>query len=1146
MDERVQHGETGRMELRVRLITCLDEAVDPLVTRLRDAVRSDDLFATQHIIVPTAGVRAFLLGRLADEFGVVANVEIGYLGLLNRLLDPGRDQSDDPWSIEHMTSVLLDVFSEMQGDLRFGDFVDGAISGHGGPLAAARHLADRFDRYAARRPQMIRSWANGIPGLAPVASDVDVDGGALSVALDAQFMPQYELWREMRSRIAAEPWPVVAASLIDDINSGMVPAALPARLTVVGLQSISLLHLQMLQALGRVIDVDVSFVHPSPTLASAWSEQLRRTVPTIGVLPLRSDPPDVPGVDPMVRMWLRGAWDLQCILASQGVVPDLMSLEVASSGDATVTDGDLLSRIKSSIMGTNAASGAYDEGDQSIRIHRCHHLSRQIEVVRTAIARSFRDLPALRPHEVVVICADIDSAAPLLRASFDQPFVVDGQRRIEIPLVVADRSLRQVGAGTSLVSAIVDAVSGRASIDDVLSVASSDLVLEAVGGSADDVATWSSVIARSRLRWGFDVAHRSRRGLVPEVGAVGTWESMIRSAVLGALVDDAQPRLELGGVVPLDQLEVSDIDSVSRLLVVLGHLARLEERVSQPNTVQVFARHLGEALLHLAPESSPDTADALALVADLAAGIGSQTAVTFAEFARLVDDQARSVPGRQPLRTGAVTATSMVPLRGVPYRVVCLVGFDDGVLAAGEAAGDDILDVQQFAGDPDARLDSRRVILDAINAASDRVIVTCNGRSVRNNTPVPLITQLAELVDFSQRLGVGTARRRDGLDHAEIEIIHPRHAASVDNFTSGLLVPGEAWSIDENEIQTARRLRDSTRVSVMPPESSAHERARPSEDSSPGSSVAVTPDSLADMVADPLLVFVRHGLGISTWSDDRSSPDPILPFAVDSKDAEREGDRLLALLLGGASLSDIDQWRESVRLRGLLPVGAYGAAELACIESAVGDLQSKAAKKGVNLRGLESREVSVDTSAGRGFGTVVGDFASADPMIVYAGMSTYFHESGRWSRKLRLALQLMTAIAAGLGTQRAFSIQRHNESDKSDVAKLYQITVDPAIDQAEAIRRLDQLVGLYRLALVAPYPDFGGAGYALVNDRAEARRKFESDLGFRYRDSREALVFGADPSFDSVYPASGEVERFYSELSEVVSVVYKNPVYLLS
>lgn len=1142
MDGRAWEDETGQVELRVRLIACLDDAIDPLVARLRDAVRVDDLFATQHVIVPTAGVRAFLLGRLADEFGVVANVDIGYLGLLNRLIDPDRVRFDDPWSIEGMTSVLLDIFVDGRDDPRFGAFITGVVSNHGGPLAAARHLADRFDRYAARRPQMIRAWANGVPGLAPTASDVDDDGEALSVALDTQFMPQYELWREMNSRIDADPWPVVAESLIDAINGGHVPSGLPARLTVVGLQSISLLHLRVLQALGRVIDVDVSFVHPSPTLAASWSEQLRRTIPTAGVLPLRSDPPDVPGVDPMVRSWLRGAWDLQCILASQGITLEPMTQIDAKSTDVESPRDDLLHRIQSSIAGRSVDSVDYLESDHSVRIHRCHHLSRQVEVVRTAIARSFRDLPDLRPHEVVVICADIDSAAPLLRAAFDQPFVIDDQRRVEVPLVVADRSLRQVGVGTSLVSAIVAAVSGRASIDDVLSVATSDLVLEAVGAEADDVAIWNSVIERARLRWGFDVAHRSRRGLAPEVGAVGTWESMIRSTVLGALVDDGHPRLELGGVVPLDQLEVSDIDAASRLLAVLDHLMRLEALVSTPSTVRAFAQHVGETLLRLAPADSPDTADALTLVADLAASIESQAAVTFAEFARLVDDQAHSVPGRQPLRTGTITATSMVPLRGVPYRVVCLVGFDDGVLASGETAGDDIVDAQQFAGDPDARLDSRRMILDAIHAARDRVIVTCNGRSVRNNTPIPLITQLAELVDFTQRHGVKSVRRRDGLDHAAIEIIHPRHSASTENFIAGSLVPDEPWSIDANELRTARRL-------IAPRESS---------DSSSGSghdvqarlddevSFAVAPDALADLVADPLLVFVRHGLGISTWSDDRSSPDPVLPLEVSSKDAEREGDRLLEVLLGGGSLDDIDQWRDSVRLRGLLPVGAYGTAELESLESAAQDLLKKADKKGISLRELETREVSVDTPAGRVFGTIVGDFAASEPAIVYAGMSTYFHDSGRWSRRLRLGVQLLTAIASGIDVRRAISVQRHNESGKGGLAKLYQITADPAIDQEEAINRLSRLVGLYRRALITPYPDFGGAGFALATGRDEARRKFDSDLGFRFSDSREALVFGPDPDFESIYTPDGEVERFFSELAEVISVEYKNPVYVLA
>ena len=88
--------------------------------------------------------------------------------------------------------------------------------------------------------------------------------------------------------------------------------------------------------------------------------------------------------------------------------------------------------------------------------------------------------------------------------------------------------------------------------------------------------------------------------------------------------------------------------------------------------------------------------------------------------------------GRQPLRTGAITATSMVPLRGVPFKVICVFGYDDGAVGVGEGDGDDLVTRQQLVGEVDPRADERRALLDCLLAAGERLVITCNGRNVKS------------------------------------------------------------------------------------------------------------------------------------------------------------------------------------------------------------------------------------------------------------------------------------------------------------------------------------------------------------------------------------------------------------------------------
>jgi exodeoxyribonuclease V gamma subunit len=244
-------------------------------------------------------------------------------------------------------------------------------------------------------------------------------------------------------------------------------------------------------------------------------------------------------------------------------------------------------------------------------------------------------------------------------------------------------------------------------------------------------------------------------------------------------------------------LEVSDISSLSRLVHLFGLLTDFESarRIDRP--IADFCDLVERALVGLGGSDSADLGHALEILGSVRRGIGvASDKVAYSEFADLVGEMLDGLPGSQPLRTGAVTATSLVPLRGVPYRVICLIGFDDGATSVVESESGDLIDAQRFVGDVDARLDQRRTILDVLMSASDRVIITCNGRSIKNNTPVPMVTPLQELSDVCLRLGVPTFQSPAGETCAAIEIIHPRHGVSTSNFIPGGIIAGEVWSSD--------------------------------------------------------------------------------------------------------------------------------------------------------------------------------------------------------------------------------------------------------------------------------------------------------------------------------------------------------------
>ena len=78
----------------------------------------------------------------------------------------------------------------------------------------------------------------------------------------------------------------------------------------------------------------------------------------------------------------------------------------------------------------------------------------------------------------------------------------------------------------------------------------------------------------------------------------------------------------------------------------------------------------------------------------------------------------------------------MVPMRSVPHRVVCLLGLDDGVFPRlGLVDGDDVLARDPVTGERDIRSEDRQLLLDAIGAATETLVVTYTGANEHTGQP---------------------------------------------------------------------------------------------------------------------------------------------------------------------------------------------------------------------------------------------------------------------------------------------------------------------------------------------------------------------------------------------------------------------------
>ena len=1150
------------MSLAIRYVRSLDEVVDRAAGFLSRPV---DFFARQRIVVPTAGAKAWLTAKLAERLGagstadsrpagdgIVAGVDFSYPGTISSLISEKVRSDADPWDVDRLTFTILSVLAH---DPAFNDVVKRA----GGPLLAARRIADRFDHYHFRRPAMILEWEEGRAQLSPEADD---QGDRAEKNLTRHDRWQFDLWRKVRERIGEKSPPA---------REKETSEGAPEAVLVAGLQGLSLHQIHLLSRLAEIpsaterpCEVEVLLVHPSPSLREAWAGSAPPVSHDKSTSPRRGDPKPTPDVDPLVDAWLRGTRESQWLLASQGLFPR----HADTTPDATpAADAPLLIRLRHTVTTGQAATEAiaFTPDDQSVRIHRCHDLGRQAEVLHDAILHAFREIPDLAPHEVVILSPQIAKLAPHLEAVFNRDVtgdVRDGTAaKLHLPLLVADRGIRDVSRGAELLAALIELVDSRASVDAMLTVAAHPLVLAHFGLDDKTLEVWQRCIERTKIRWGLDAARRSRSGLDQPTLTAHTWRLGLERTLLGAVMPDGDPEPALGGVVPLAAVAAADIESLAPLITIFGIIDDLDREVAACLTdkrppkrpVSEWCDRLEQSLGQLAGAESDELAVPLAELDRLrqasATARGDSPAdvpVPWHDVKTILAATLTAPVGRQPLRTGVITATSLIPLRGVPFRVVCLAGYDDEAVAPREGDSDDLAERQHLLGDRDRGLEVRRELLDCLLTAGDRLVITCTGMDVKNNKTLPLVTPLAEFTDFVGRHGVPTFEHA-GERLSAIEVVHPRHACSRRNFVggeNGVLTTAKPWSHDAAALAAAKALgREPERPAVKP---------AASDKKSPAIPEVIELKDLAEFMHDPLWPYVRKTLGINTWREDDLSTPATLPLELERLDKKRLlDDYIKQLLAAGDSTARKaleKSWAAAVTANGDVPVLGFGDAAVAEITQFSAALLQLADKKGVPLDTGESKDIALSLDGVTLTGTIERCYPSAANVetIVLVRPDASDSQGRPFQRaKVLAVLHLLAARAQKHAVQKVLVLNQHEDwfpgatrkkGEPQPAAQDRTIKLATTIDAVQATELLTELCSLYRRASVAPHGMFGKTDTFLATDRETARDTFVTFVrGQRYANTSEAVIHGAQPDFDDVFPEDSAPLDFFNRFRQLTT-----------
>jgi exodeoxyribonuclease V gamma subunit len=927
------------------------ERTDVLAEALAELLDAppDDPFSSELVVVPAKGVERWLSQRLSHRLGrgsragdgVCAGVRfVNPHSLLGILL--GLD-ADDPWQADHLVWPVLAVMDESLDEPWCAPVA--RHLGHGGDaaqeetrkgrrFAVAQRLARLFASYAGQRPRLLTDWSAGR----------DTDGHG--TAIDADLAWQPHLWRGVCARVDAPPPGERHAATVCRLTDDPESFDLPARLSLFGHTRLSPTEIDLLVALGHDRDVHAWLPHPSPDLWSALAA-------VGGPVPRETDESaDLVG-HPLLAALGRDGRELERLLTGAGA-------EVAGALPAPARPATVLGWWQGDIAANRLPTRAeldrrvLREDDRSVQVHACHGASRQVEVLREVLVGLLDDDPTLEPRDIVVMCPDVETFAPLISAAFGLADVVgeDGHPAHRLRVRLADRALPSVNPLLALAVRLIELSGSRVTATELLDLLGSPPVRARFRLTDDDLTRVARWVSSAGIRWGLDAEHRAAYAM--DRFGHNTWRSGLDRILLGVAMSEEDHR-SIGTALPLDDLASGDIDLAGRLAEFADRLGECLGSLRDAHGVGDWMSALRLGVRRIGDVPTPDAWQVAQFERELSrieqsAGPTSAS-LAIADVRALFDERLGGRPTRANFRTGTLTVCTMVPMRSVPHRVVCLVGLDDGVVPrAGFVDGDDVLRRRPMTGERDIRSEDRQLLLDAIMAATETLVVTYTGADEHTGLGVPPAVPLGEILDSLDTVTAQPIRDR-------VLLRHPLQAYDARNVTPGALGVRGPFSFDRAALAAAGAARGERRP--RQPFLDGPLAPRPAAD--------VNLDELRTFLLHPVRTFLRARLDVSAPLEAEELSDAI-PIDLDGLEKWGIGDRILRDLLAG---QPPEATFTAELLRGTIPPGNLGHGALAEVVREAGTLRAATA----DVRTGSERSVDVDVDLGEGrrlTGTVTG------------------------------------------------------------------------------------------------------------------------------------------------------------------------------
>ncbi|ADH85411.1 exodeoxyribonuclease V subunit gamma [Desulfurivibrio alkaliphilus] len=1119
------------MPVERRLILYRSNRLEALLDCLAASLQDDPPppLSSECVVVQSRGMATWLGQSLAQRFGIWAHPDFPHpRRFIERLLRAAAGEeaaTATSFSRELLTLAILELLPQLLSRPEFAPlrrYLEGADDWKS--LQLAERIAYVFDQYLVYRPEMVLAWEDR------QAEPEDDDRW------------QALLWRQLAQRFGSPARLFHQAKGRLQQGDLAQPELLPARVFLFGITTLPPVYLDLLNEAAKLLPCHLLLFAPA---RDYWGDIL--SPKAANRLLLRHHPPaanadEQHGRDfehlhldtghPLLASWGEVGREFQHIMEERAeylqpahgdCFVNPATVEVAGASILARLQRDILELQEPAPAAADQrnsagdspnpnnrlpeqAAGAVDH-DHSIVIHACHSPLREVEVLQDQLL-AMLDVEGYRPRDIVVMVPDIETYAPLIEAVFRRP---TGDRRY-IPFRLADRRVSREAPLLDALLNLLDLARGRLPLSQVLDFLAREPVRQGFGLDGRQLQRLEQWLEQLRVRWGIDEEHRRRHDQPPD--RQNTWRFGLDRLILGYALP-GEDRYLVAGILPFDDIEGQDAQLAGVLLQFSQALFSLVDEVREAKTMARWVELVRRAMAaFFAPEERAAAGeqwqrqslrDALVALLQESERAGLERPLELAAFLRLLRARLDEAGMAAGFLEGGLTFCTMLPMRTIPFPVVCLLGMNDGDFPRQDnPAGFDLLAAAPRPGDRSRRRDDRYLFLESLLSARRRLYISYVGRSIKDNTELPPSPLVDELLDCLERMPEAVAESTaDSEGTGEEERLADRRRRTRARF----VVNHPLQPFSPRYFQPDQPLLFTYAAEYAPvPSTRPVGTGQGGPDSPRPKAAATAPAPGAPTLAElhrffrnPSRWYAEHHLGLSLPPGEEARPDRE-PVFLERLDAYRLNRQLLqdpASVLAAVNAGEDDEagrrLRHLLAARGELPLAGAAAPALA---EAMAAVEPVAAFLATNPAGRPLPNLPLDLELGqhlylRG---ELRDRAELGLLRWRPGRSKPVFLLLAWLDHLALC-----ARAPADQDHQCLLVARGKGQDEGQA----DIRIFRAVAQEQAQSLLAQLLDLWRRGQEAPLPFFPACSHAWSDKIYQAK---ESDPAKLCRQARQAAL----------------------------------------